>query len=190
MIYYVITEKGRAWLDKMSYLSAEDWDRVPLYVEEAFDILHTGQDEVIREEFSPSKSAFNHLLRHGYIKLDGRTTDELVRNIGRYDRDLGKFLKVYIDIAKQKQVRDVDLNEALLIGLEKLDGPRYVAQRDAAKSRLLHGLRSKEEGDKIAAIDHFVQLVHRSGLLWARDDEAPDPVALDLQIVLDRLAEE
>jgi len=190
--HFLITDKGYAWIDRMADLDQEDWETRPKYIGEAYDFLAGSIDEAICKQDASmyGKQVLQYLLKKGYIELDPRTPYEIVRNIGRYDRDLGKLLKVYVDIAKQKHIRDVELDEALLIGIERLEGAEHVSQGEEARRGLLQALKSRKEGDKIAALDRWIQLVHREGVLWSMDDDPPYVIDRDTAAILNKLFEE
>jgi len=187
LTYLVTTEKGADWIDsQLNAYESPGHGGLPSYIVAILDNL-AGEEGggIIKPEEVPPKSV-SFLLKHGYAEVDNRTPYELVRDIGRYDRDLGKLLKTYVDIGMQKPVRDEHLDEALLIGIEKLRGDS-VDYRQIRRG-LEGALRSDSRPLKISALDTWVSMAHRHGLL----DELGDPyvVLRDAAIVFDRLAEE
>jgi len=186
MVRYILTAKGTEYL-------ADEAIGDPMLI----DVLYDAQEADISDTY-PNAPGYNRAmreaLRRGLIVKDRRSAYEIVQDISKYDRDLGRLLKVYVDVGKRKIIRDKNLDEALLIAIERLGGLKGKAMSGVlfpeARTGLRRALRSRNEGDKIAAIDKFVSQVHREGLLWSKTKgREPDVVARDVGILLDRLAE-
>ncbi len=180
---FVVTLAGYDWLHDAPF----ERKGAPAYLKRAGDILFDGGEEGITERIYDTgrvdQKALKFLLRNKYIKPDTRSPYELVQSIGRYDRDIGKILKTYVDIAYQKVVRDEDLDEAVFL----LHDLTYGLDDAQDLKRLRRVLRS-DRGAKIAALDSMVSEAHAGGLSAGGLSEGT-PESLDLRILLNRLAE-
>jgi len=185
MAHYFITPDGAEWLRDAELVDAEEFYSWPSYKRDAVDLLQEASEDGLPKIRGRASRAFRFLLDKELIELDERNTYEIVHDVSRHDRSLGRLLKVYVDIGRRKLVRDEDLDEALLIGLEKLSKKNY----PEASTGLYRALRSQDKGDKIAALDRWVGIVHREGLLWGLGRRVSDSVSRDVAIILDRLAE-
>ncbi len=188
MTHFIVTPKGDDWMERLSWDEAM---RLGTVVGDALELLHETAEEGSQVP-SPNAGkrtlkAFQYALDRNYIEIDRRSPDQIIGDVGRYNRDLGSLLRTYHRVAQRKPVDDVELNEALLIGLERIEGGYWPEANKAMES----ALRSKNRGDKIAALDKWIQMVHREGILWnVSKGREPDRIARDVAIILDRLAVE
>ncbi len=192
---YIITLAGQEWLDKTT---VEDMDREG-YKGTAVFMLYDALEESLTKELlerhmdshraKDYDKALKFLIRNKYIEEDSRTVYDIIKEVGRYDRDLGKLFKVYTDIGKQRLVRDKDVDEALMIALERIE-TAGVCHFPEAQEGLERALRSDREAYKIEALDRWVSLAHREGLLYEKDEFPTDKVNRDVGILLNRLANE
>jgi len=176
---YVLTLKGSDWLN--SYFD-EDFCSPN---ENLFEALADIQEGTPVDTQYYNKS-LNYALSKGLITKDTRSIRQVLSDISRYDRDLGKILRVYHDIGLQKQVRDEDLQEALFNALDRVSDTSRMEPDDKASKSLLRALKSQSNSIKIEALDTWVSKLHREGLLWNWHKNVPARVSADVATVLDR----
>jgi len=180
---FILTQKGSDWSSSyMNEVGTEFKNSVAWMI----DDIQQG----IPIDTSNYDKQLSYALSRGYITRDERSSSQIISDISRYDRDLGKILKVYNDIGLRKPIRDEDLQEALFNAYEKAKPYPTLEDTDRPRDAMLNALRSTSKSTKIEALDTWVRRLHREGLLWHSYKNVPESLSTDVVIILDRLRDE